>query len=86
MIQIKEEINQIASGKLSKTDNPLINAPHTAEMVTSSEWNHSYSREQAAYPIPSLKRVKYWSPVARVDNVYGDKNLICSCPSIESYG
>jgi glycine dehydrogenase len=85
MIQIKNEIKDIENNKNSITDNPLINSPHTAEMVTSSVWEHSYSREKAAYPIPSLKRVKYWSPVARVDNVYGDKNLVCSCPSIESY-
>jgi glycine dehydrogenase len=85
MIKIKDEINEISNTKLSMQDNPLINAPHTAEMVTSSDWNHMYSREKAAYPIASLKRVKYWPPVARVDNVYGDKNLVCSCPSIESY-
>jgi glycine dehydrogenase len=85
MIQIKTEIDDIENGKISKTDNPLKNAPHTAEMVTSSEWGHPYTREQAAYPIESLKRVKYWSPVARVDNVYGDKNLVCSCPSVDAY-
>ncbi len=85
MIQIKTEIDEIENGKISKTDNPLKNAPHTAEMVTSSEWGRPYTREQAAYPIESLKRVKYWSPVARVDNVYGDKNLVCSCPSVDAY-
>jgi glycine dehydrogenase len=85
MIQIKKEIEDINNNKKSTSDNTLKNAPHTAEMVTSSIWEHPYSREVAAYPIPSLRRVKYWSPVARVDNVYGDKNLVCSCPSIKSY-
>jgi len=85
MIQIREEIRKVESGEYSVKDNPLINSPHTLEMVSSSTWNFSYSREDAAYPVESLKKVKYWPPVSRVDNVYGDKNLICSCPSIENY-
>ena len=85
MIQIRKEIIKVESGEYSTEDNPLINSPHTLEMVTSSIWNFSYTREEAAYPLESLRRVKYWSPVSRVDNVYGDKNLICSCPSIEDY-
>ena len=85
MIQIRKEILKVESGEYSTEDNPLINSPHTLEMVTSTEWNFSYSREEAAYPVESLRRVKYWPPVSRVDNVYGDKNLICSCPSVEDY-
>ena len=85
MIQIRKEIRKVESGEYSVKDNPLINSPHTLEMVSSSTWNFSYSREDAAYPVETLKKVKYWSPVSRVDNVYGDKNLICSCPSIENY-
>ncbi len=85
MIQIRREIRKVESGDYSVQDNPLINSPHTLEMVSSSSWNFSYSREEAAYPVETLKKVKYWSPVSRVDNVYGDKNLICSCPSIENY-
>ena len=85
MIQIRKEIQKIESGEYSTEDNPLINSPHTLEMVTSSLWGYSYSREEAAYPLESLRRVKYWPPVSRVDNVYGDKNLVCSCPSIENY-
>lgn len=85
MIQIRKEILKVESGEYSTEDNPLINSPHTLEMVTSTEWNFSYSREEAAYPVESLRRVKYWPPVSRVDNVYGDKNLICSCPSLEDY-
>ena len=85
MIRIREEIKRIEVGEWPVDDNPLINAPHTIELVTSSTWSCSYSREDAAYPVKSLHKGKYWPPVARVDNVYGDKNLICSCPSIDSY-
>ncbi len=85
MIQIRKEIQKVEAGEYSVTDNPLINAPHTLEMVSSSVWSYSYSREEAAYPLESLRRVKYWPPVSRVDNVHGDKNLICTCPSIENY-
>ena len=65
--------------------NPLKNAPHTLDEVTASQWDRPYSREQAVWPVSSLRADKYWAPVNRVDNVYGDRNLICSCPSIESY-
>lgn len=85
MIQIKQEIDAVVSGQLDEADNPLINAPHTAQEVTGDEWSHSYSRALAAYPIDSLRQTKYWSPVARVDNVFGDKNLVCSCPSVSEY-
>ena len=75
----------VASGKLDANDNPLINAPHTAIQVTSDNWNHTYSREQAAYPAPWLKDHKYWPTVGRVDNAFGDRNLICTCPPIQEY-
>ncbi|WP_321324224.1 aminomethyl-transferring glycine dehydrogenase [Thiomicrorhabdus sp.] len=85
MIAIKQEINDVMNGVLDEHDNPLINAPHTAYSVMNSEWNHSYSREQAAYALESLQQVKYWPPVGRVDNVYGDRNLVCSCPPLTEY-
>ncbi len=85
MIAIKKEIDDIESGKLDKDDNPLKHAPHTVVSVSASEWSHTYDRELAAYPVDSLKKSKYWPPVGRVDNVYGDKNLVCSCPSISEY-
>ena len=84
MIAIREEIRAVEQGRLDKDDNPLKNAPHTAlELV--GEWHHAYSREQAVYPLASLIEAKYWPPVGRVDNVYGDRNLVCACPSIEAY-
>ena len=85
MIAIRQEINDVASGVLDKQDNPFKNAPHTINMVTDDNWSHAYSRKLAAYPVPGLKDYKYWSPVGRVDNVYGDKNLICSCPAVAEY-
>ncbi|MFK8050279.1 MAG: aminomethyl-transferring glycine dehydrogenase [Halioglobus sp.] len=85
MISIREEIRSVQDGTLDETDNPLVNAPHTLEDITSSDWNHTYTREQAAYPVDSLRRNKYWPPVNRVDNVYGDRNLYCACPAIDSY-
>ena len=83
--KIKEEIDKVKTGEYDKLDNPIKNAPHTHVELVSSEWNHKYTREEAAYPSEYLKSIKYWPPVARVDNVYGDKNLICSCPSIDEY-
>ncbi len=85
MIQIRDEIRAIENGNLDREDNPLKNAPHTATMVTGTEWTHAYPRELAAFPLPSLKLQKYWSPVARVDNVYGDKNVMCACIPIDAY-
>ncbi len=85
MISIKEEIDDVINGVLDENDNPLKNAPHTADMVMADEWNHSYSRQLAAYPVESLREVKYWCPVGRVDNVYGDRNLVCSCPPLSDY-
>ncbi|MDQ6647395.1 MAG: aminomethyl-transferring glycine dehydrogenase [Pseudomonadota bacterium] len=85
MIQIREEIRAIEDGRLDREDNPLKHAPHTATMVSASEWTHAYPRELAAFPLPSLKLQKYWAPVARVDNIYGDKNVFCSCVPIEEF-
>ncbi len=84
MIHIREEIMAIEKGDLDPQDNPLKNAPHTLTDLI-GDWTHSYSREQAVFPMPGLRVSKYWSPVGRVDNVYGDRNLICSCPPLSDY-
>ena len=73
-----------SEGKLPRDNNPLKNAPHTAQVVTADKWDHPYSREQAAYPASWLREHKFWPAVGRVDNVYGDRNLVCSCPPMES--
>ena len=83
--KIKEEIDKIKSGAFDKLDNPLKNAPHTHVELASNKWDHKYEREEAAYPSEFLRTLKYWPPVARVDNVYGDKNLFCTCPSMDEY-
>ena len=85
MIQIRHEIRAVEEGRIDREDNPLRNAPHTAQMLMAENWVHDYTREAAAYPVPRLKANKYWVPVARVDNVYGDRNLVCSCPPLEDY-
>ncbi|HOX70307.1 aminomethyl-transferring glycine dehydrogenase [Dokdonella sp.] len=85
MIQIRDEIRAVEEGTLDREDNPLKHAPHTATMVAGSEWTHHYPRELAAFPLPTLKQQKYWPPVARVDNVYGDKNIMCACIPIDAY-
>ncbi len=85
MIQIRHEIADVEAGKLSREDNPLVHAPHTSMVVSATDWAHGYSREAAAFPLPSLRRQKYWSPVGRVDNVYGDRNLFCSCVPLSEY-
>ncbi len=85
LITIKNEIDKIQSGQFDKIDNPIKNAPHTHVEVAANKWDHKYEREEAAYPTEILKSTKYWPPVARVDNVYGDKNLFCTCPSIDEY-
>ncbi|MFM7901007.1 MAG: glycine dehydrogenase (aminomethyl-transferring), partial [Bacteroidota bacterium] len=85
MISIREEIRAIENGMASKEDNVLVNAPHTATEVTADEWIHSYSRKQAAYPLPYVYENKFWPSVKRVDNAYGDRNLVCTCPDVESY-
>ena len=83
MIAIRAEIRAIESGELSRDDNPLKHAPHTAFAVSATDWSHPYTRERAAYPVASLRDAKYWCPVARVDNVYGDRNLFCSCAPVD---
>ncbi len=85
MISIREEIRSIESGAMDPKDNPLVNAPHTAAVLTAAEWNHPYSREQAVFPTAAVRANKYWPPVGRLDNVYGDRNLICACPPLEEY-
>ncbi|WP_309615587.1 aminomethyl-transferring glycine dehydrogenase [Salinibacterium sp.] len=85
MIAIKDEADAVASGVWPADDNPLVNAPHTAQAVIEGEWAHPYSREQAVYPLRSLVGHKYWPPVRRVDNAFGDRNLVCACPPIEAF-
>jgi glycine dehydrogenase len=85
MIAIREEIARVASGEYDRVDNPLRNAPHTADSLLTGEWSHPYPRAAAAYPLPSLRENKYWSPVRRIDQAYGDRNLVCSCPPLEAY-
>ena len=85
MIRIREEIKEIEEGNISLEDNLLKNAPHTAKVLISDSWDKDYTRAEAAYPVEGLYKDKYWPPVGRVDNVYGDRNLVCSCPSMEDY-
>ena len=85
MIAIKHEALAVAAGEWPADDNPLVNAPHTAETVVMGEWDHPYSRETAVYPVRSLIRGKYWPPVRRIDQAYGDRNLVCSCPPPEAF-
>jgi glycine dehydrogenase len=85
LIAIRAEVRAVQDGTLDDSDNPLVNAPHTLADVAASEWHHPYTREQAAYPVESLRRYKYWPPVNRVDNVHGDRHLFCACPAIDSY-
>jgi glycine dehydrogenase len=85
MIAIYQEIQDIALGKMDKTDNPLKNAPHTQFVITADEWNHAYGREKAAFPLPFTKANKFWPSIARVNNTYGDRNLVCTCEPVSSY-
>ena len=85
MIAIRAEITKVEQGQWPQDDNPLKNAPHTAASLLKSDWSHAYTREEAAYPLASLRRQKYWVPVGRVDNVWGDRNLSCSCPPMSDY-
>ena len=85
MLSIRKEIQEIAEGKADKEDNVLKNAPHTQMHVISDDWAHAYSREKAAYPLNSLKENKFWPSAARVDDAYGDRNLVCTCPPISDY-
>jgi glycine dehydrogenase len=85
LIAIREEIADVEAGRMDKTNNPLKNAPHTADMITSETWDHPYSRDVAAFPAPWVREWKFWPHVGRVDNLFGDRNLVCTCPSTESY-
>jgi glycine dehydrogenase len=85
MIAIKDEADAVAAGVWPADDNPLVHAPHTAQAVIEGEWSHAYSREQAVYPVRTLIRSKYWPPVRRIDQAYGDRNLVCACPPIEAF-
>ncbi|MFC6324892.1 aminomethyl-transferring glycine dehydrogenase [Microbacterium koreense] len=85
MIAIKAEADAVAAGEWPADDNPLVGAPHTAESVVDGDWAHPYSRETAVYPVRSLVRAKYWPPVRRIDQAYGDRNLVCACPPVEAF-
>jgi glycine dehydrogenase len=85
LIAIKAEIDQVTLGLADPVDNVLKNAPHTAAMVTADEWKHAYTRTEAAYPAPWTREHKFWPSVRRVDNAYGDRNLVCACPPVEAY-
>ena len=85
MISIHGEIEAVASGTADRQNNVLKNAPHTAQQVISDQWDRPYSREQAAYPAPWTREFKFWPAVSRIDSVYGDRNLMCSCPPMEAF-
>jgi glycine cleavage system P protein (glycine dehydrogenase) len=85
MIGIREEIRAIEQGRMDRIDNALKNAPHTAQSLLTVAWTHPYTREHAAFPMKGQRESKYWPPVRRADNVHGDRNLVCSCPPVESY-
>ena len=84
MIAIRGEIEAVAAGRMDRADNPLKNAPHTARAIAGA-WPHAYTREQAAFPLAFVAAAKYWPPVARVDNVYGDRHLVCTCAPLDAY-
>jgi glycine dehydrogenase len=85
LIAIRQEIREIEQGTLSREDNMLKNAPHTAAMIAADGWEHAYGRERAAFPMPGLRANKFWPASARVDNPYGDRHLVCTCPPVESF-
>ena len=85
LISIRREIAAIEAGQIDPQNNLLKNAPHPAEVLVSENWNRPYSREEAAFPAPWVRERKFWTPVARIDNVYGDRNLVCSCPGMDDY-
>ena len=85
MISIRKEIAEIEDGIADPSDNVLKNAPHTATVIAAGKWEHPYSREKAVFPLDWTRERKYWVPVSRIDNAYGDRNLMCSCPPIENY-
>ena len=85
MIAIRGEIAKVESGEWPRDNNPLKHAPHTAASLMGADWDHPYSREVGGFPLATLKQVKYWPPVGRVDNVYGDRNRVCSCGPVSDY-
>ena len=85
MIAIRSEIQDIAEGRMPRNNNPLTNAPHTAQTVMATDWTHPYSREQAAFPVKWVRESKFWPAVARIDQAFGDRNLICACPPMDTY-
>ena len=85
MLEIRKEISAVQQGEHPLEDSPLCHAPHTADVVVSDNWNRNYPREKGAYPLTSVRDSKYWPPVGRIDNVYGDKNLVCACVPISEY-
>jgi glycine dehydrogenase len=85
MVAIRKEIQAVEDKKMDPVDNPLKNAPHTMYVATATEWKHPYSREQAIFPLPWVKANKFWPAVGRVDNAFGDRNVVCSCPPLEDY-
>jgi glycine dehydrogenase len=86
MIQIRREIEEVVTGTADAKDNVLKHAPHTAAAVAASDWTHPYSRERAVFPLPFVRANKFWPSVGRIDNPYGDRNLFCSCPPVETSG
>merc|ERR1712072_1635763 len=85
MIQIREEVQEVLDNKIDAADSALKNAPHTPDMLLSDTWDRKYSREAAAYPLPWVQSFKVWPSAGRIDNTYGDRNLVCSCPPLEAY-
>jgi glycine dehydrogenase len=85
LVRIRAEIRAIEEGRMDAQNNPLKNAPHTVDQIVAPEWNHPYSREEAAFPAPWVAERKFWPHVARVDNVFGDRNVVCTCPPVEAY-
>jgi len=85
LIAIREEVREVEQGRVTAEASALRHAPHTAEAVTADAWEHTYSREHAAFPAPWLRTHKFWPPVGRIDNVWGDRNLACTCEAVEAY-
>jgi glycine dehydrogenase len=85
LFSVTQTAGAVANGKIDRQNNLLKNAPHTAQQIASEKWDRPYSREQAAFPAPWTREHKFWPSVARIDNVYGDRNLFCSCPPIEDF-
>jgi glycine dehydrogenase len=84
-VEIRAEVDRVGAKEWPADDNPLVRAPHTAPDVTADAWDHAYTREQAAFPVTALRFQKYWPPVGRIDGAYGDRNVFCSCPPIDTY-